>query len=284
MMLEKVDPDIAAMLMPSEEILLVASQSKTAPGGTLTSPNKIYITTHRILFKDPRLFGLKARIIDVGYADISTVMLKRGLFTTEIYLKPRYSPHKIELPAVDKKVATHASLLIQKGMRGELGNSSRARHAATASADTGAARQMAGMAASHAGRHDRGKKEREDNEEDEADNPLLLKLKKLGDMRRQGIISEQEFDVLREELMYSVKHEPATAEQGVPAVEQPTAAAATTTATATASLAEPPQPPASAAASQPLGNSLFCNSCGAPLPAGSRFCSQCGKPLQTAAN
>lgn len=265
-MLEKIDPDIAAMLMPGEEILLVASQSKTAPGGALTSPNKIYITNNRVLFKDPKWFGLKARIIDVGYGDIATVMLKRGLFTTEIYLKPRFSPHKIELPAVDKKVATHASLLIQKGMRGELGGKARsppsppsapsAAYTATYLPPAAAAARAARTAAA------RGAGSRQEDEEAGDDDPLALKLQKLGDMRRKGIISEQEFDVLKEELMYSAKldAEVLQAQKEPPAVPVPVPAA-----------------------EAPAQTSIMCRSCSAPLPANFKFCPQCGTSLQAAA-
>lgn len=34
----------------------------------------------RVIFKDPKFFGLKADIIDVNYRDISNVRLKRGMF------------------------------------------------------------------------------------------------------------------------------------------------------------------------------------------------------------
>lgn len=260
-MLEKIDPDIAAMLVPGEEILLVASQSKTAPGGALASPNKIYITNTRVLFKDPKWFGLKARIIDVSYGDIATVMLKRGVFTTEIYLKPRFSPHKIELPAVDKKVATHASLLIQKGMRGELGGKTHPPSSSVAAATTAATAYSLPAADARAARAtiSRGAGSREG--EEPGDDPLVLKLKKLGDMRRRGIISEQEFEVLKEELMYSAKLDA----EALQAQKEPPAAAA----------------PASIEAQGQ--NSILCRSCGAPLPSNFKFCPQCGASLQAAA-
>ncbi|HVX02180.1 MAG TPA: PH domain-containing protein, partial [Nitrososphaera sp.] len=86
MMLERIDRDIASLLMPREEILLVASQSKVVPGGLISSPDSIYVTTDRVLFKDPKMFGFCANITAVKYEDISTMMLKRGMFSTEILL------------------------------------------------------------------------------------------------------------------------------------------------------------------------------------------------------
>lgn len=173
MMLERVDPEVAEMLVPEEEIILVAAQSKVAPGGALTTPNKVYITNNRVLFKDPKWFGLKANIIDIGYEDISTVMLKRGVFTTEIYLKPRFSPQKIQLPAVDKKVALQVSMLIQKGMRGEL-----------------VSRQAQRKAQSSGQRQ-----------------TVLVRLEKLADMCEKGLLTEQEFQIMKEELMLTMTPE-----------------------------------------------------------------------------
>lgn len=92
----------------------MAAKSKVVPGGTPTSTNKVYITSSRMPFKDPKWFGLKANIIDIRYEDISTVMLKRGVFTTEVFLKPRFSPQEIRMPAVDKKVAMQVRMLIIK--------------------------------------------------------------------------------------------------------------------------------------------------------------------------
>ena len=120
MALEDIDPDIRGILLPGEQMIFIAMQSRVAPGGSLSAPNSIYITNMRVLFKDPRWFGLKANILDVGYRDISTVVLKRGIFSTELYFRPRFSSHKVKLPALDKKAAQRVNILIQRGIRGEL--------------------------------------------------------------------------------------------------------------------------------------------------------------------
>ena len=227
-MLEKVDHEIAGMLMSTEQVLLVASQSKMAPGGALSSQNRIYITNNRVLFKKPGMFGLKAKIIDVSFDDISTIMLKRGLFSTEIYLKPRSSPQKIELPAVDKKIAIHASMLIQRGMRGELGQPNRKTYAPQKRMET----------------------RRHEPAQFSAGDPTE-KIEKIAAMKAQGIISEQEFQVLKEELMFSIKTE--VSREVLP------------------QRAAEPKPPG-------------CRYCNAVLPDKSKFCPQCGKDLQVESN
>lgn len=122
MPIEELDPEIRNMLLEREEVLLTAEQARFKPGGSITTPNKVYITNMRVLFKDPRLFGLKANLIDVNYVDISNVRMKRGLFSTDIYLKSRFLSDEVELPAVEKAVAQQVSSMIQKGIRGELPN------------------------------------------------------------------------------------------------------------------------------------------------------------------
>lgn len=108
------------MLLPGEEVLLIAEQSRLAPGGSLTTPKKIYVTNRRIIFHNPRLLGLKAEINDFSYEDISNVRLRRGVFTTEIYLKSRFLSDEALLPAVDKDAARRLNEYIRMGMRKEL--------------------------------------------------------------------------------------------------------------------------------------------------------------------
>ena len=46
-----IDSKVKNLLMYEEEILLAATQSKTAPGGSFTTPNSICVTNNRVIFK-----------------------------------------------------------------------------------------------------------------------------------------------------------------------------------------------------------------------------------------
>jgi len=116
----EIDEEMKSMLAEGERILIIAEQSRTLPGGSLFTPNTILVTNRRILFKDPELLGLKANIIDMNYRDISNVRLKRGIFSTEIYLTSRFEGKDIVLPAVDKNVAQRVISTIQSGINGDL--------------------------------------------------------------------------------------------------------------------------------------------------------------------
>ncbi len=116
----EIDEEMKSMLAEGEKILIIAKQSRTLPGGSLFTPNTILVTNRRVLFKDPELLGLKANIIDMNYRDISNVRLKRGIFSTEIYLTSRFEGREIVLPAVDKDVAQRVISTIQSGINGDL--------------------------------------------------------------------------------------------------------------------------------------------------------------------
>jgi len=108
------------MLLPGEQVLLVAEQSRVAPGGSFTTPNKIYVTNRRLIFRNPRLLGLKADLNDFSYQDIANIRMHRGVFSTEIYLKSRFLSDEVVLPAVDKDTARRVNEYIRKGMMNQL--------------------------------------------------------------------------------------------------------------------------------------------------------------------
>lgn len=115
-----IHPDIRDMLLTSEQVIFIAAQSRVQPGGSLLTPYSIYITNMRMLLKNPKWYGMKADILDISYKDIFTVVLKQGVFSTQLYFRTRFSNHKVKLPALDKKTAQRVNQLIQQGIRDEL--------------------------------------------------------------------------------------------------------------------------------------------------------------------
>ena len=173
MPLNEVDKEIKGILNPGEEVLLTASQARAIPGGSVSSPNKIFVTNMRVIFKDPKLFGLKANIIDMSYKDISNVRLKRGVFSTDIFLKSRFLSDEVELPAVDKNVAQQVMSMIQRGIRGELEGQPAAPGITMPAAVV-------------------------------ASDPIR-ELERIGDLKQKGLITEEEFQTLKSELLKKMK-------------------------------------------------------------------------------
>jgi hypothetical protein len=116
----KIDNEVKALLMDGEEVLLGATQARIMPGGSIFTPNFLYVTNKRVIFKDPKTWGLKADIIDINYQDIMYVRLKRGVFSTQIFLRSRFVAEEVTIPAVNKEIAKEVNTLIQMGIRGDL--------------------------------------------------------------------------------------------------------------------------------------------------------------------
>jgi len=112
--------EIESILIPGEKIIIIAKQSRFVPGGSLFTPNTIYVTNFRIIFSDPKCLGLKAYIVDINYKDISNVRLEEGILSTEIFIKSRFMSDDIRIEGVDKRIARQITKKIQEGIRGEL--------------------------------------------------------------------------------------------------------------------------------------------------------------------
>ncbi len=78
---------ISEMLNPDEKVLLVARQSKIKPGGSYFTPNTIYATDRRLLIRDPYMLGLKANVVDIPYDIITSLKLEKGVLSSTIRFK-----------------------------------------------------------------------------------------------------------------------------------------------------------------------------------------------------
>ena len=78
---------ITEMLNPEEKVLLVARQSRIKPGGSHLTPNIIYATDRRIIIRDPYMLGIKENVIDIPYDIITSIKLEKGLLSSTIRFK-----------------------------------------------------------------------------------------------------------------------------------------------------------------------------------------------------
>jgi hypothetical protein len=78
---------ITEMLNPEEKVLLVARQSRIRPGGSHLTPNIIYATDRRIIIRDPYMLGIKENVVDIPYDIITSIKLEKGLFSSTIRFK-----------------------------------------------------------------------------------------------------------------------------------------------------------------------------------------------------
>jgi hypothetical protein len=75
------------MLNPNEEVFVVARQSRLKPGGSAFTPNIVFGTDRRIIIKDPSMLGLQENVVDIPYDMISSVRIDKGVFSSNIIFK-----------------------------------------------------------------------------------------------------------------------------------------------------------------------------------------------------
>ncbi len=172
--MESIEPDVKKMLMEGEEVLFVAKQGRIVPGGSLFTPDSIYVTNRRVIWRNPKLLGLQKDYNDFDYRDISNIRINKGIFSTEISLKSRFLSDQVTLPAVDKNDASQIGAYIQKGMRGELPNQ------LVTERKTESKVEIVKTAGS--------------------EDPME-QLKKLGELKATGVITEEQFQKKREEML-----------------------------------------------------------------------------------
>ena len=162
---------IDKMLTEGEQIVISADQSRIMPGGSIATPNSIYVTNKRIIFRNPRMWGLKVDMMDYAYSDLANVELHKGIFTTAIELTPRFNSEKVKLPAVSKEVAEELFGAIRKGMHGDFGLD-----------------DVTGNLVVHQQKPD----------------DLISKLERLSILKDKGMISEKEFEAVKTRLLNEI--------------------------------------------------------------------------------
>ena len=75
---------IAERLDEGEKVLEVAKQSRLKPGGARTSPNTVFATDRRLIIRNPTMLGARQNIEDFEYDTITHVKLEKGLFSATL--------------------------------------------------------------------------------------------------------------------------------------------------------------------------------------------------------
>lgn len=114
----KVEKDILNILLSGEEVLYSAQQSRVKRGGSFTTPDKIYVTNYRVIYRDPSMLGLKKYINDYHFKDISNVRMKKGVLSTEIYLNSRFESDEVVISGLSHEDAEIVVRLIRNGIYG----------------------------------------------------------------------------------------------------------------------------------------------------------------------
>jgi hypothetical protein len=168
---------IRKFLDPDEQVLLVATQSRVAPGGAITTPNTVFATDRKIVIRNPTTLGLRESVAVIPYEGIISINVEKGLFSSEVKIAAPGLPSQfkwlatregvIGIPAIPKDKADQFVNIVKDGMR-------RAKAAAVAPPPPAAGPTP------------------------------MEELKKLKELLDMGAISQQEFDEKKKKLLEKI--------------------------------------------------------------------------------
>ena len=180
----KVERDIESILLPSEEVLYAAQQSRVKKGGSFTTPAKIYITNYRIIFRDPSMLGLKKFVNDYHFKDISNVRMKKGVLSTEVYLNSRFESDEVIISGLSHE---DAEIVVRHIRNGIYGNFTQ-KEDYESNMDLNYPEKTSD--------YDDLKQKETTTEE------MISSLERLNELRKSNVINLDEFNILKKRIIY----------------------------------------------------------------------------------
>ena len=98
---EEIDK-IASRLDKDEIVEIIAKQSKFKPGGSVITPDTLFVTNKRIIFRNPTMLGARQTIDVINFSQITSVQLGKGVFSSTIKLRTYGYQEDIEAIPKDK--------------------------------------------------------------------------------------------------------------------------------------------------------------------------------------
>jgi hypothetical protein len=160
---------VANRLGKDEKVIFVAKQSRFKPGGSKGSPATLFVTSQRLIVRDPSMMGMREHFSSVNYDKISSLKVEKGIFSST--LKIGAEGFAGDVDAIDKKKAEKILSYIEEKM---------------AQATTSAVHSTT------------------DTTTTATSNPQLSaadELTKLARLKEQGILSEAEFNQMKQEIL-----------------------------------------------------------------------------------
>jgi hypothetical protein len=182
---------IRHMLNPNEEVFVVARQSRLKPGGSKFTPNVIFGTDRRIIIKDPTMLGLREDIVDIPYDMISSVRLDKGVFSSNVIFKAPGLINSSRRGKLDKLMEGSGNI---SGLAEEDGM--------IAAIPKNKAEELVEVIRNGMDR-DREAYHHPQQQQQPQQQPISIadELTKLAKLKEQGIISEDEFQQMKQDLI-----------------------------------------------------------------------------------
>jgi hypothetical protein len=109
--------EIQKMLGDNECVYYKGRSKRCAPGGELVNPTEIFVSNQRVIRYKHEFFG-KGVLEDLHYSDVANTQVKKGIFSCDILLKPKFPGiDPIVIHAIDKNMVFGVNAIITTGIR-----------------------------------------------------------------------------------------------------------------------------------------------------------------------
>jgi len=168
---------IANRLVKGEKVMFVARQSRFKPGGSKGSPATFFVTSQRLIIRNPSMVGMREDFSFVHYDRISSLNVKKGFFSST--LKIMAEGFSGDIDAIDKEKAEKIMSYIEEKMNQTTTSAVQSRTDAVTATTTTSNPQSSSSAADE--------------------------LTKLAKLKEQGILSEPEINHVKQEILRGSK-------------------------------------------------------------------------------
>lgn len=111
----KVDDDINALLQTDEKVNFRSKEVALRLYGGLVG-TEVYATTRQIILKHPKWAGMKSNVVNYPYENVEKIQLRRGVFSTSIFLKLRQWGAEKKICTIPKSDAEMLNKIVQNGI------------------------------------------------------------------------------------------------------------------------------------------------------------------------
>jgi Bacterial PH domain len=105
---------IADRVGKDEKVIFVAKQSRFKPGGSKGSPDTLFVTTQRLIVRNPSMMGMRENFELINYDKISSLTIEKGVFSST--LKIRAEGFAGDISAINKDKADRILSYIKERM------------------------------------------------------------------------------------------------------------------------------------------------------------------------
>lgn len=164
----EVPKEIQSILENDEKVLHAFEEASIT--GKVGGAESIYVTNKRVFKLKPTTLGLRRNVEDYRYVDMANVYMKKGITRSDIYIHMRFLSNDVGIEHIPKEATMEIFKTIQAGIQGKLETKEQVSNKS------------------------------ESNIKSDSDD-IMDKIRKLSELKKEGILSEEEFEEKKRQLL-----------------------------------------------------------------------------------